>query len=94
MTHKYIIFLTEQEAIDLIDQINTCKGYPSNGTITWQDYPDEMCEFNLQTGDKINIGYGVIIEDRCLDCLTQNQIDEIIILPSNINTCLYNPLIE
>ena len=88
--NQYIIFINEQNAIDLIKQINICMGWPSDGTITWQDIPDNMCEFDLITGEKIEIGYGVIIEDRIVNCLTELQKSEIFILPSNINTCVYN----
>lgn len=85
---EYIIFLEEQEAIDLIDRINTCMGWPSDdGTVTWMLAPDLMCEFDLQTGDKINIGYGIIITDRIIDCLSEEELSEVFALPSNINTC-------
>ena len=89
--NKYIIFIDEQEATDLITQINTCMAWPSDGTITWQETPDAMCEFNLSTGEKLPIGYGVIIKDRIFDCLTEEQKTEVFELPSNINTCLWNP---
>lgn len=92
--NQYIIFINEQEAIDLINQINTCMGYPSDGTITWQVSPDDMCEFDLATGEKLPIGYGVIIKDRIIDCLTEEQLTEVFTLPSNINTCVYNPLYD
>ena len=92
--NQYIIFINEQEAIDLINQINTCKGWPDNqGNITWMIQPDSMCEFDLTTGDKLAIGYGVIIDDRIIDCLTEIQKTEILTLPSNINTCVWNPTI-
>jgi hypothetical protein len=90
--NEYIIFIQEQDAIDLINQINICMGWPSDGTITWQETPDLMCEFDLNTGQKIEIGYGVIIKDRIVNCLTELQKSEILILPSNINTCVYNPV--
>jgi hypothetical protein len=90
--NEYIIFIQEQDAIDLIEQINVCMGWPSDGTITWQDGPDIMCEFDLNTGDKIQIGYGIEIQDRIKNCLNTQQISEVFILPSNINTCVYNPL--
>jgi len=92
MEIQYIIFIDEQEAIDLINQINTCKGWPSDGTDTWMTRPDQMCEFNLETGDKISIGSGVIIQDRILDCLTEEQKSEVFVIPSNINTCSWNPI--
>ena len=87
---EYIIFLDEQEAIDLINRINTCMGWPDGeGTDTWMLAPDLMCEFDLQTGDKINIGYGVIITDRIIDCLSEEELSEVFALPSNINTCAW-----
>ena len=95
METQYIIYLNEQEAWDTINQINICMGWPDGeGTITWQDYPDQMCEFDLTTGDKLFIGYGVEITNRIIDCLTPTQKTEILILPSNINTCAWNPLIN
>jgi hypothetical protein len=92
--NEYIIFIQEQDAIDLIEQINMCMGWPNDGTITWQDVPDIMCEFDLNTGDKIQIGYGIEIEDRIKNCLTPQQLSEVFTIPSNINTCIYNPLID
>jgi hypothetical protein len=91
--NQYIIFINEQEAIDLINQINTCMGWPGDGTITWQLSPDNMCEFDLTTGDKLPIGYGVIIQDRIYNCLTEEQKGEVFVIPSNINTCVWNPQI-
>lgn len=86
---EYIIYPTEKEAIDLIDRINLCMGWPSNGTITWMENPDAMCEFDLTTGDKISIGFGVIIKDRIFDCLSAQEKSEVFVLPSNINTCAF-----
>jgi hypothetical protein len=90
--NEYIIFINEQDAVDLINKINTCMGWPSDGTNTWQITPDAMCEFDLNTGQKISIGYGVIIKDRIKGCLSSQELSEIIVLPSNINTCSYNPI--
>lgn len=87
---KYIIFLEENEAYDLIDKINICKGWPSNGTITYLNAPDFMCEFDLSNGNKIEIGYGIEIKDFVMDCLNEEEISEIMILPSNINTCSWS----
>lgn len=84
---EYIIFLNEQESLDFISRIDSCMGYPSDGTITWQDGPDLMCEFDLETGQKQFMGYGVMIKDRIMDCLSEVEKTEILILPSNINTC-------
>jgi hypothetical protein len=48
-----------------------------------------MCEFDLETGDKLPIGYGVIIKERIYDCLTAEEKTEVLVLPSNINTCAW-----
>lgn len=90
---EYIIFLQEQEALDLIQKIDTCMGWPSDGTNTWQDGADIMCEFDLATGDKQNIGYGVMIKDQIIDCLSEEELSEVFTLPSNINTCSWVPQI-
>jgi hypothetical protein len=67
-------------------------GWPDGqGTDTWLIAPDAMCEFDLTTGDKIPIGYGVEIQDRIINCLTPTQRSEVVIIPSNINTCLWKP---
>jgi hypothetical protein len=92
MEIQYLIFINEYEAVDMINQINTCMGWPDGeGTITWMIDPDYMCEFDLTTGQKLPIGYGIEITDRIIDCLTPTQKREILILPSNINTCIWQP---
>jgi hypothetical protein len=84
---KYIIFLQEPEAQAFIQQINTCKGYPnSSGTETYA-YPDLMCEYDEQTNQTWPLGWGVEILDSITDCLTEQQIADILILPANINAC-------
>jgi hypothetical protein len=92
METQYILFINEQDAMDFNQQINDCMGWPSDGTDTWMIAPDNLCEFDLTTGEKLNIGYGIVIKDRIIDCLTEAQKREILILPSNINDCSWNPL--
>lgn len=84
---KFLIFLYQSEALDFISQINSCLGLPSGGTTTYWGEPVLMCEYDEQTGDKLEIGYGIPIEDLILDCMTEEQISDIIILPNNINAC-------
>jgi len=43
----------------------------------------------LETGEKQNIGYGILIKDFILDCLTTQEKEEVFALPSNINTCSF-----
>jgi hypothetical protein len=62
-------------------------------TVTWMSSPSTICLFDLETGDKTNIGYGVVINDESIDCLTPNQRDEIITLQGNINLCSWTPII-
>lgn len=86
---KYIIYPDIQSAVDLINQINTCMGWPSADTDYWMSEPDWMCDFDLQTGDKTSIGYGVKIKDSIYDCLTPEQKSEVFEIPTNINTCVW-----
>ena len=90
--NEYIIYPDMVSATNLITQINNCMGWPDDGTDTWMIEPDWMCEFNLETGDKTSIGYGVEIQDRIKGCLTPQQLGEVFTIPSNINTCSWNPL--
>ena len=89
---NYIIYPDMASATDLLNQINTCMGYPTDGTDCWMTEPDWMCEFNLTTGDKTSIGYGILIKEQIKDCLTAQQITEIFELPSNINVCSWSPV--
>jgi hypothetical protein len=92
-TTKYIIFPSIEEGNNLINQINTCMGWPDNTTSTWMEQPDWMCEFDLNNGEKTSIGYGVIIKDQIMNCLTPQQQTEVFDIPSNINTCAWEPII-
>lgn len=91
----YILYAEQNDAESLINQINSCKGFPTEDglTITWMTTPKEICEFNFETGSKISIGYGVIIDNEVYGCLTQTQKDEIISLSGNIQLCSYIPVI-
>lgn len=88
---EYIIYPDVVSATNLINQINNCLGLPNDLGDNWMIEPDWMCEFNLETGDKTSIGYGVIIRDDIKSCLTSQQLSEIFTLPSNINTCSWIP---
>jgi hypothetical protein len=89
---SYIVYANEIDGINLISQINTCKGFPTQDglTITWQNGTNPVCEFNLDNGSKTQIGYGVIIGDEVYDCLTENQKQSIITFQGNINLCSWN----
>ena len=84
---KYIIFLQKPEAEAFIEQINSCMGYPNDsGTITYS-IPDLMCEYDEQTGESWQMGWGVEILDNIIPCMTEQQKGDILILPNNINLC-------
>lgn len=85
---KYIIFLQKTEAELFIQWINDCMNYPdSSGTETY-GFPDLMCEYDEFTGESWQMGWGVQILDSIMDCLTEQQIADILILPANMNTCI------
>lgn len=84
---KYIIFLQKPEAEQFIQQINTCMGYPSDGTTTYA-YPDLMCEYDEATGQSWQLGWGVEILDFIIPCMTEQQIADTFVLPANMNTCV------
>jgi hypothetical protein len=84
---KYIIFLQKPEAEQFIQQINTCMRYPSDGTTTYA-YPDLMCEYDEQTGQSWQLGWGVEILDFIIPCMTEQQIADTFILPANMNVCI------
>lgn len=85
---NYLIFLYEYEAVNLIQQIDSCMGYPQTGTTTYYGQPDLMCEYDSETNTKQEIGFGIQIKDFVYNCLTEEQKSNIIILPNNINTCI------
>jgi hypothetical protein len=74
-----------------IDELNICLGLPDGQTITWQAEPLNICLFDLETGQKTNLGYGVIINEECYECLTQTQKDEVMTPQSTINLCSWEP---
>lgn len=92
---QYIVYNNLENGRSLISQIDSCKGFPTlDGlTQTWQLTPSPICEFNLETGEKTQIGYGIVIKDEILDCLTEVQKQEIISLQGNINLCSWEPII-
>lgn len=73
MIQKWIIYNTEQEAIDLISQINICEGFPTQNTLTYVEKPQVF-----YTKDTMElVGYGVPVFNWIMRCLTQEQIDSI-----------------
>jgi hypothetical protein len=87
-----ILFNTETEAMSFVSQINACKGFPTeNGdTLTWQETPYEICRFS-DNGSSLFIGYGVIVNDEIIDCMTPEQQGEILYPEANIQSCSWVP---
>lgn len=73
MIQKWIIYDDEQTAIDLINQIDVCEGFPTESTITYIESPEP---FYLKDGMEF-IGYGIPVFSWIMRCLTQEQIDSI-----------------
>jgi hypothetical protein len=87
-----ILFNTEIEANNFVSQINSCKGFPTQDgqTLTWQESPFELCRFG-EDGSSLFIGYGIIVKNEILDCMTPEQQSEILYPEYNINLCSYVP---
>ena len=75
----------------IISRLNTCLGLPIDQTLTWQENPLDICLFDLNNGDKTSIGLGIIINNQCFDCLTQEEKNEVIAPAENINICDWVP---
>ena len=73
---------TQLEADELIGQINLCLGLPNdNGTTTWA-YPQHYC----YSGNS-EYGWTVVVQQQCLDCLTNTQKLQITELPTDVIIC-------
>jgi hypothetical protein len=82
-----------QQGLDLINQINDCLGLPAGETTTW-DTPTAMCSLDALSAYTEFWGYVVKIDtDQLTDCLTPQQIENIIQLPTGISVCGTNQII-
>jgi hypothetical protein len=92
LNFKSILFNTEAEAMSFVSQINTCKGFPTeNGdTLTWQETPYEICRFS-NNGSSLFIGYGIIVDNEIIECMTPQQQGEILNPEANIQSCSWVP---
>lgn len=82
-----------QQALDLINQINDCLELPAGETKTW-DTPTAMCSLDASSAYTEFWGYVVKIDtDQLTDCLTPQQIENIIQLPTDISVCGSNQII-
>ncbi len=93
---KGYIKYNEQEILqaqDLINQINDCLGFPEPGTDTW-DKPTAYCSLDGSSAYTEFWGYVVKIDtDQLTDCLTPQQVENIIQLPTGISVCGTNQII-
>jgi hypothetical protein len=86
---KYNEQETEQ-AQDLINQINDCLGFPQPGTDTW-DTATAYCRLDSQSAATQFWGYVVKVDTEQLsECLTPQQVENIIQLPSDVYLCGVN----
>ena len=82
-----------QQALDLINQINDCLGLPAGETTTW-DTTTAMCSLDALSAYTEFWGYVVKIDtDQLTECLTPQQVDNIIQLPEGLNVCGTNQII-
>lgn len=84
----WIKYNTEQQGIDLINSINSCLGFPQEGTTTWYEAPLAMCSLSPSSASTEFWGYVVKVDtDQMGQCLTETQINSIIQIPDDINNC-------
>jgi hypothetical protein len=82
-----------QQANDLINQINDCLELPAGETTTW-DTPTAMCSLDASSAYTEFWGYVVKVDTNQLtNCLTPQQVENIIQLPTGISVCGTNQII-
>ena len=80
----WIRFNTYDAAETLVEQINSCLGFPTPDGKT-QTWAIPSCLQNDYSPNDTDQGYFVIIKDECVGCLTDEQKAEVIeTLPFNI----------
>jgi hypothetical protein len=83
-----------QQALDLINQIDDCLGFPAGETTTWQDGAIALCSLDGSSAYTEFWGYVVKVDtDQLTDCLTPQQVENIIQLPTGISVCGTNQII-
>jgi hypothetical protein len=83
-----------QQATDLVNQINDCLGLPADETITW-DTPTAMCSLDSSSAYTQFWGYVVKVDtEQLTNCLTPQQVENIIELPPGISVCRTNQVIN
>jgi hypothetical protein len=83
-----------QQALDLVNQINDCLGFPEGETTTW-DNPTALCSLDALSAYTEFWGYVVKIDTEQLrDCLTPQQVESVIQLPEGLAICGSNQTIN
>lgn len=82
-----------QQATDLVNQINDCLGLPQGETTIW-DTPTALCSLGASSAYTEFWGYVVKVDTEQLSsCLTPQQVENIIQLPTGIYVCGTNQTI-
>jgi len=85
----WIKFDEIDHATNLIKSVNNCLGLPSEDrlTLTW-DVTTALCTLDPNSGATIFWGYVVKVDtDRMGQCLTSQQLSEIIQIPNDCQIC-------
>lgn len=81
-----------QQALDIVNQINDCLGLPAGETTTW-DTPTALCTLGSSSAYTEFWGYVIKIDTEQLqDCLTPQQLEQIIQIPEGVEICGKNEL--
>jgi len=89
----FIKYEQKEQALDLINQINDCLGLPAGETITW-DTTTGLCSLDASSAYTEFWGYVVKVDtDQLTNCLTPQQMENIIQLPTGISVCDTNQII-
>lgn len=84
----YILYQDFQNAESLITEINNCLGLPNGQTLTWQDGPISFCSVGPTSGYTEFEAYAIKIDtDQCGECLTQEQLTNVINKPIEWGVC-------
>lgn len=84
----YILEQNYSSAEQLIAKIDTCMGFPSGGTTTWQDGPLSFCSIGATSAYTEFEAYAVKVDtDQMSNCLTPQEIASIVDKPIDWNIC-------
>jgi hypothetical protein len=85
----YLLFQDFQESENLINEINSCMGFPNGETTTWMNAPYSFCSVGSTSAYTQFESYAVVADtEQISQCLTQEQINNIIQKPANWSLCV------